>query len=122
MKTELMTFIRFDFTPIFIFNPKVGFLVFYFSQVVTKLNIFQTATTYIEGDKYVAISSVIPIIRGLLESYKMSEDDENEHGFQKHFKETMFASLKKRFHLDQSNVNFKYYQMATFLNPQNKDQ
>ena len=115
-----MTFIRFDFKSIFIFNPKVWFLVFYFLRVVIKLDIFQTATTYVEGDKYVSISSVIPIIWGILESYKMSEDNKDEHGFQKCFKETMFASLKNRFYLDQSNVNFKYYQMTTFLDPQYK--
>jgi len=61
----------------------------------------------------VSISSVIPVIRGLKERFKLNEEDRQpSQEFEKRFKEAMLASLDKRFKFEGND-----HKMATFLDP-----
>ncbi|XP_077965855.1 E3 SUMO-protein ligase ZBED1-like isoform X1 [Styela clava] len=79
-------------------------------KLVKLLEDLKTATTALEGEKYVTISCLIPMVRGLHKIYRPTQDGT----FQNKFKEAFISSLKTRF---DSNVAHDIYKLATFLDP-----
>nr|XP_039255510.1 E3 SUMO-protein ligase ZBED1-like [Styela clava] len=79
-------------------------------KLVKLLEDLKTATTALEGEKYVTISCLIPMVRGLHKIYRPTQDGT----FQNKFKEAFVSSLKTRF---DSNVAHDIYKLATFLDP-----
>ena len=56
--------------------------------------LLQTATDYLEGEKYVSISAIVPIIKGLAEKYSSSTTDSI---IMADFRVDILAQLKSRF-------------------------
>uniref|UniRef100_H2YK66 HAT C-terminal dimerisation domain-containing protein n=1 Tax=Ciona savignyi TaxID=51511 RepID=H2YK66_CIOSA len=90
-------------------------------HLVELLEPLKAATAFLEGDQYVSISSVIPVIKGLYEKYNTTLPEEDS--FIVNFKRDMSESILRRFSTvlsdeSSSSITVKnMYRKATFLHP-----
>ena len=81
---------------------------------------FQIATDYLEGEKYVSVSALIPIIKGLAEKYSPCSTDSLIFA---EFKTNILIQLKKRYEFVFNKFDighsspYAHLFMATWLDP-----
>nr|XP_039253466.1 uncharacterized protein LOC120330652 [Styela clava] len=86
--------------------------------LVEKLKPIKIATDYLEGEKYVSISGVIPLVKGLSQKYMPCEEDSRSLAL---FKNKILTQLHERFgFVFNQNSCYIHMSIATWLDPRYK--
>nr|XP_039258629.1 E3 SUMO-protein ligase ZBED1-like [Styela clava] len=89
-------------------------------KLIGLLEPLKTSTKYLQGEKYISISSVYPVVKGLCGKY--SEIDAADDIFEKNFKLSMHTSLQTRF-AEVLNFNTEtpnLFHKSTLMDPHHK--
>ena len=74
----------------------------------------QVATDYLEGDLYISIAGVIPVIKGLLQTLCPNDEDSKTMFL---FKKEIVTRLENRFSFKRADERPTTYHLATWLHP-----
>lgn len=78
----------------------------------------QVASDYLEGDTYISIAEVFPVIKGLSEKFKKNDEDSRTVA---QVKEALLASFKTRFKFIFDEDSSCLFEKATWLHPTYKN-